>query len=334
MADGSRDPVRRVCRGCGDPFALNHGYCSDCGDPRTPVLLDVSSGRTVDPRYADLEAHMARLSASQRRSEMAAEKVGNHGFSAAAGGRRLGLVHSSTSDTRLHRVSIELDPNRIRAMRCKKSVITGARLHEQEIKEKGSFRGRWYFLTTTYRVGDSYDPRDISEALKRVRGFFNRAVRLRYRGYRPRFRYLWVGELTQAGVPHYHVMIWVPRGIYIPKLDARGWWPYGMTNFQKARNPVAYMAKYASKFTPDMASEFPKGFRTHAVGGLDKDSKRELRWWKAPAEARKALGMFADIRKALGGYVDKLTGDYWPSPWKVILDKGRFIAWRYQELAA
>ena len=333
MADGSHY-VRPVCTFCGSSadYLFPGGLCAHCaGDKARVRMLETPVGELrADP----IGAFVGRHQAATRRAEMASEKVQQHGFSAAAGGRRLGLVHSSTSDTRIGRVSIELDQNRIRAMRCKKSIITGARLHEQEIKAKGSFRGRWYFLTTTYRPGDRYDPRDISEALKRVRGFFNRAVRLRYRGYRPRLRYLWVGELTQAGVPHYHVMIWVPQGIYIPKLDARGWWPYGTTNFQRARNPVAYMAKYASKFSPDMAAAFPKGFRTHAVGGLAKDSQRELRWWKAPEAVRNALGIAADIRKALGGYVDKLTGDFWPSPWKVFFDKGRFFAWKYEELPA
>ncbi|WP_422506157.1 rolling circle replication-associated protein [Stenotrophomonas sp. GZD-301] len=270
---------------------------------------------------------MGVLHAAARRTEMATAKVQQHGFSAAAGGRRLGLVHSSTSDTR--RVSLTLDPNHIRALRLKKSVITGARLHDQEAKQ-GSFRGAWYMLTTTYRNGSDAGPRDISETLKRVRGFFNRAVRLRYRRHRPRFRYLWVGELTKAGVPHYHVLIWIPRGIFIPKADRAGWWPHGHTKIEKARNAVGYLAKYASKFVPDMAAAFPKGFRTHAVGGLGNESKRELRWWKAPKSARDVLGALADIRKALGGYVDKITGEFWPSPWKVVSDRGRIIVWKLE----
>ncbi|WP_343650908.1 replication initiation protein [Stenotrophomonas sp.] len=270
---------------------------------------------------------MARARGASRRAELFNEKSAGHGFSAAAGGRRLGLVHSSTSDTR--RVSLTLDPNHIRALRLKKSVITGARLHDQEAKQ-GSFRGAWYMLTTTYRNGSDAGPRDISETLKRIRGFFNRAVRLRYRGYRPRFRYLWVGELTKAGVPHYHVLIWIPRGIFIPKADRAGWWPHGHTKIEKARNAVGYLAKYASKFVPDMAAAFPKGFRTHAVGGLDTESKRELRWWKAPKAARDVLGAMADIRKALGGYMDKITGEFWPSPWKVVSDRGRIIVWKLE----
>lgn len=222
-----------------------------------------------------------------------------------------------------------LDPNHVRSVRLKKSIITGARLHDQEAK-KGAFRGAWYMLTTTYRNRSDCSARDISETLKRIRGFFNRAIRLRFRSYRPRFRYLWVGELTKAGVPHYHVLIWIPRGIFIPKADRRGWWPHGHTKMEKARNAVGYLAKYASKFCPDMIAAFPKGFRTHAIGGLDVESKRELRWWKAPKSARDVFGPLADIRKALGGYVDKLTGEFWPSPWKVFFDKGQLIAWKLE----
>ncbi|WP_155274067.1 rolling circle replication-associated protein [Xanthomonas arboricola] len=222
-----------------------------------------------------------------------------------------------------------LDPNHLCSVRLKKSIITGAKLHDQEAK-KGAFRGAWYMLTTTYRNRSDCSARDISETLKRIRGFFNRAVRLRFRSYRPRFRYLWVGELTKAGVPHYHVLIWIPRGIFIPKADRRGWWPHGHTKIEKARNAVGYLAKYASKFCPDMIAAFPKGFRTHAIGGLDVESKRELRWWKAPKSARDVFGPLADIRKALDGYVDKLTGEFWPSPWKVIFDKDQLIIWKLE----
>lgn len=242
----------------------------------------------------------------------------------------LGLVPSSTSDTR--RVSIALDTNRIRALRLKKSVITGARLHDQEAT-KGSTRGAWYMLTATYPAGSSSSPRDISDLLKRIRGFFDRAVRIRYRGNGPRLRYLWVGELTKAGTPHYHILIWIPRGIFIPKVDKRGWWPHGSTQIEKARNAVGYLAKYASKWCGEMAAAFPKGFRTHGVGGLNDESKRELRWWKAPTDAREALGPLADIRKALGGYVDRLTGEFWPSPWRVFFHQGQTIAWKLETVA-
>jgi len=243
----------------------------------------------------------------------------------------LGLVHSSTSDTRLCRVSVELDKNRIRAMRLRKSIITGARLHDEEAR-KGSVRGAWYMLTATYREGSDASPCDVSELVKRIRGHFDRFNRRKGLG-RARLRYLWVGELTKRLRPHYHLLIWIPRGYYLGKPDARGWWPHGMTKIEKARNAVGYLAKYASKFCGAMAEAFPKGFRTHGVGGLSEESKRELRWWKAPTGAREALGPLADIRKALGGYVDKLTGEFWPSPWRVSFVQGRLFAWKLERIA-
>jgi hypothetical protein len=217
-------------------------------------------------------------------------------------------------------------------MRLKKSIITGARLHDQEAT-KGSMRGAWYMLTATYREGSDPSPRDVSDLVRAIRRYFNRVAGLKYRSHRPRFRYLWVGELTKRLRPHYHLLIWIPRGIFIPKVDSRGWWSHGMTKIEKARNAVGYLAKYASKFTGAMAEAFPKGFRTHGVGGLGDESKRELRWWKAPKDARDALGPDADIRKVPGGYADKRTGDFWPSPWRVYFDKGRTIAWKLEPIA-
>lgn len=248
---------------------------------------------------------------------------------AAEGRSALGLVHYSTSDTRTiyGRVSIEIDPLLAKAQRLRKGVITGARLHDQEAK-KGGFRGAWYFLTLTYRDGSNSGPCDVSELLKRMRGHFNRAKSRTGRWINQSFRYVWVGELTQQLRPHYHVMLWVPKGMFFGKVDQRGWWPHGSTQIEKARNCVGYLAKYASKFTSHIAHAFPKGFRTHGVGGLGDESKRELRWWKAPSEARAALGENADIRKIKGGYFDRLTGEMWPSPWKVTFLFGRTFAWK------
>lgn len=243
----------------------------------------------------------------------------------------LGLVHSSTSGTPLRRVSLELDRNRIRAARLRKSIITGARLHDSEARQ-GSARGAWYMLTATYAEGSDCSPRDISGLVKRIRSHFDRFNRRTGRG-RSRLRYLWVGELTKRLRPHYHLLIWIPRGYYLGKPDLRGWWPHGMTRIERARNAVGYLAKYASKFCGAMAAAFPRGFRTHGVGGLNEESRRELRWWKAPLDAREALGADADIRKVFGGYADKLTGNFWPSPWRVCIDRGRVIAWKLEAFA-
>lgn len=242
----------------------------------------------------------------------------------------LGLVHSSTSGQatlKPARMSLEIDPLQARAQRLRKSVITSARLHDQEA-QKGSRRGAWYFLTLTYRNGIDSSPRDVSDVLKQFRRFFNRAKSRAARWHGESFRYVWVGELTQALKPHYHVMLWVPKGMFFGKPDQKGWWPHGLTQIEKARNCVGYLAKYASKFTSAVADAFPRGFRTHGCGGLNDESRRELRWWKASKEAREVLGVDADIRKTKGGYFDKLTGAFWPSPWRVTFLFGRVIAWK------
>lgn len=279
--------------------------------------------------------HAAILAAARRASDMANAQVAACMPFASKAGREaagLGLVPSTTSGPgpKIGRVSVELDVHRLRAARLRKSVITGARLHDEEAR-KGSARGAWYMLTATYREGSDSSPRDVSNLVRGLRRYFHRLAGRKGAG-RPVFRYLWVGELTKRLRPHYHLLIWIPRGYYLPKADRAGWWPHGMTKIERARNAVGYLAKYASKFCAGMAEAFPKGFRTHGVGGLGAESKRELRWWKAPLDAREALGEGADIRKVPGGYADKHTGDFWPSPWRVFFDKGRVIAWKLEAI--
>jgi hypothetical protein len=339
----------RECSFCGNPAMqlFRGGQCFECaeGDNRIVVTPGPVDARTPEMRAFDLSRAMDR--AGERRTELANEQMARAKKTSGtslqeyfrvgellkgdgrAAASALGLVHYKTSDTpvKLGRVTIEIDPLQARAQRLRKSVITGARLHDQEA-QKGSFRGAWYFLTLTYRNGGDSGPRDISELLKRMRGHFNRARDRRARWNREVFRYVWVGELTKRLRVHYHVMIWIPTGMFFGRVDHRGWWPHGWSNIEKARNCVGYLAKYASKFTSVIAGAFPKGFRTSGVGGLNVESKRELRWWKAPKEAREVLGGDADIRKTKGGWFDRLTGVFWPSPWKVTFAFGRTIAWK------
>ncbi|AOA72386.1 replication initiation protein [Stenotrophomonas rhizophila] len=337
------------CSFCGEStvYLFPGRLCVACTSKNARIRLDAMP----PPPSAQLVAFdvsVGQMQAAARRTEMASESVSRHKRASGASlseymkaaplaltpeGQRealaLGLVHYKTSDTALKtgRLSIEIDPLLQRAQRMRKSVITSARLHDQEAK-KGSRRGAWYMVTLTYRDGSRSGPRDVSELLKRMRGHFNRTVARLRRLAGQVFRYLWVGELTQRGWPHYHLLVWVPQGMWFGRVDTRGWWPHGSSKFELARNAVGYMAKYASKFTNITAGEFPKGFRTHGCGGLNEESRRELRWWKSPISARDALGTEADIRKCQGGYFDKLTGEFWPSPWRVTFAFGRTIAWK------
>lgn len=339
----------RACSFCGEltSYLFPGGLCVACTSANARIRLD-NMRPNISPALQAFDASVGQMMGAARRTEMASEDLQRNKRSSGASlksylaaapvaltpeGQRealaLGLVHYKTSDTapKAGRLSIEIDPLLQRAQRLRKSVITSARLHDQEAK-KGSRRGAWYMLTLTYRDGSSSGARDVSELLKRMRGHFNRIVSRFQRFKGEVFRYLWVGELTQRGRPHYHLLIWVPKGIYFGKVDRRGWWPHGSSQIERARNAVGYLAKYASKFTSVVAGMFPKGFRTHGCGGLNEESRRELRWWKSPISAREALGAEADIRKCQGGYFDRLTGEFWPSPWKVTFAFGRTIAWK------
>jgi len=341
-----------ACNFCGEPtaFFFAGGLCVACTSRDARIRMAEAGPPRLDP----IDAYVGQHKAAVRRTELASHAVARTKRASGASvaefmshspvnltpeGQRealaLGLVNYKTTgpQQRVGRLTLEIDPLQSRASRLKKSVITSARLHDQEAKN-GGFRGAWYFLTLTYREGCDSRPCDIKELLRHMRRHFNRARSRTARWARESFRYVWVGELTQRLRPHYHVMVWVPKGMFFGKVDQRGWWPHGSSQIEKARNCVGYLAKYASKFTAFTAGAFPKGFRTHGVGGLNEESRRELRWWKASREARQALSGNADvcgdadIRKTKGGWFDKLTGEFWPSPWKVTFIFGRTIAWK------
>jgi len=74
----------------------------------------------------------------------------------------------------------------------------------------------------------------------------------------------WVIETTKRGVPHYHLLFWVPHGTRIPKPDESGHWPHGMSRIEVARRAVGYIVKYATKGTDH---ELPRGARLFGCGG-------------------------------------------------------------------
>lgn len=171
---------------------------------------------------------------------------------------------------------------------------------------------RCFFVTLTYRPGEDWHGRHISHFIKCVREWSRRLGQT--------LRYVWTAEMQERGAVHYHAIFWLKHGTRLPKPDVRGWWPHGMTQRVLARNPVAYIAKYASKAEDGPA--FPKGIRICGAGGLDTEARREARWWKAPKEAREILGTLADIRRAVSGRFCALTGEFWRSPWRFVRING------------
>jgi hypothetical protein len=198
----------------------------------------------------------------------------------------------------------------------RRRVLTGARLHASQAS-----KWRAAFLTVSYRPDVEWDRRHISECLRPMRQWLKR------RGIR--CRYLWVAEIQEkrkARDPdfhcvHYHVIIWLPWGIELPKLDMRGWWPHGMTKMEWARSPVGYVAKYASK--DDGAFALPKGARMYGVGGLEGEALDEARWWAFPGWLREQVTVGEQVRRQIGGgWLNCATGELYRSPWRVFFSNG------------
>lgn len=136
------------------------------------------------------------------------------------------------------------DPKAGRPARLKKTIALVASETEAVVGEDERHMGRpayrRLFSTFTYARNSKGSPRDLSDCLKCLREW------LRRRG-RPMVPFEWVGESQERGALHYHMLIWWPRNLYLPRFDERGWWPHGSTKIERARNPVGYLVKYASK---------------------------------------------------------------------------------------
>jgi len=175
--------------------------------------------------------------------------------------------------------------------------------------------GRCWMLTLTYRRKGQWDARHTSDMLQHLRKWAKRAF-----GWT--LRYLWVMESKKRlsgpdkglDVPHYHLLVWLPMqvGLNSLKLDVKGWWPHGMTNALAVVAPVRYVMKYASKF--DSESDFPKGARCYGIGGLDAAWRSVRRWinWPAFVQARASV-QDSYAPQVGGGWVNRLTGQWWPS---------------------
>jgi len=139
-----------------------------------------------------------------------------------------------------------------------------------------------------------------------------------------------VQEFTKKGRPHYHLLIWLPRGITLPKPDKRGWWPYGMTKIEWAYNAIGYIAKYASK--ADSLHRPALGARMHGNGGLTEDALLEARWWKLPAWAREQCQPSDKLRRRIGGGIlNPDTGEVLLTPWRVQFIGGKVYIYRIDD---
>lgn len=229
------------------------------------------------------------------------------------GAQRPGLVSVSTSDTRQLPVSVQWATNCItvdrelsRVTRLRKSVGVASKL----LHNSGTRRDRMIMVTLTYAGDNStWQPRHVSNYIKAVREWYKRLTG------NP-LRYVWVAELQERGVIHYHCVFWLPPGVTMPKADKRGWWPHGMSKTELARKPIGYLMSYVSKIESKNIGRFPHGARISGHGGLDKSGRDIRRWvlWPAYLQSNAAVGEPFKPAKG-GGYINA--------------DDGRFFAAEY-----
>lgn len=255
------------------------------------------AGQTASPEFA-AQSH--------------AEEVG----STAACRSIAGLVPSQTSGTPPELIKVDANATRLKRLKC--SVLTAARLHVQQ-------KPKWKvaMVTLTYAPQHNWAPGQISGVIRHIRQYLKRkGIELRH---------AWVLEFTKKGRPHFHLLLWLPLGITLPKPDKRGWWRYGMTKIEWARNAVGYIAKYASK--GDSLVQPEKGARMHGNGGVTGEALLEQRWWKLPAWARE-ITLHADAcrRRVGGGLLLPHTGEILQSPWEVLF-RGGSVYLRRKEVA-
>ena len=279
---------------------------------------------------------------------------------AAPQGVASGLVNTSTSRTRLSPLlktgssladivprvapgSFAIDPAASRIKRLRTGIITWSRVSNEWARRNRVRKLRTFWpcmLTLTYAVGDTWEPKSISRLLKTLSNWLAR------RGLR--VPYVWSAELQKRGVIHYHIVLWLPRwgsqnrllhpyttkdgkqAWGLPKPDDHGWWKYGSTRVEWARNVGAmgpYLAKYISKGAEN-AHELPQGARIFGKGGLPLQSpeRAEARFWALPSWLRTKVGQggqwcgLIDIPRRLRGGGWLWRGERFRSPW--------FVSWR------
>ncbi len=199
---------------------------------------------------------------------------------------------------------LKVDHLQARCTRLRKNLGIAA-------KWQSGGKGVAYMLTFTYRPDVQWKPDHVKEALRHLRQWCKRA-----HGWT--LRYLWVMELTKRGVPHYHVVVWMPALVVTKRdlmLDSRGWWPHGFTNVVQAVAPVRYVMKYVSKF--DSVHSFPKGARCYGVGGLDAAGRSCRRWVNLPRFVQARSSVACKWRRAVGGGWTDPDGVIWASEWGV-----------------
>lgn len=139
-------------------------------------------------------------------------------------------------------------------------------------------------VTLTYRRDGMWEAAQIVELLKHYREYFRRHAKEQAI---PECHYVWVMEMTEIGRPHYHIVMWMPKGVKPPMPDRQGWWPHGSTQAKYTHSPIGYLAKYTSKHATKSGRHLPKGARLWGHGGLKMVERGPVAFALAPKWLKK-----------------------------------------------
>lgn len=192
-------------------------------------------------------------------------------------------------------------------------VETAAKLAQAVPMVRGFRAPQAWMLTLTYAQPDAWQARHVSSCVEALRVWSKR------KGYL--CSGVWVAEMQERRyitrgerAIHYHLVVWLPRGVTPPKPDKQGWWAHGMSQRIKARSPVGYLMKYASKGSK---SPLPKGARIHGCFGLA-ELRAQYTWHRRAAWLRQLVRIGDRLRRADGGgWIHLSTGELLRSPWVV-----------------
>lgn len=178
------------------------------------------------------------------------------------------------------------------------------------------FRSYAAFVTLTYRNGEPWRPEHVTRYVRRVR------EHLRRRGVT--CRYQWVLELTQRGIPHYHVLFWLPRDVRLQKPDESGQWAHGSSRIERARRPVGYLVKYATKGGVE-CGVLPQGARLFGVGAPDRSVRFARHRAGLPAWLTDVCSPDEFVFRVTGvGWVERGSGAMYVTPFDMIFFRDPF----------
>lgn len=208
------------------------------------------------------------------------------------------------------------ESHRQRLKRLRRTILNTARCLEAR---PDAPHYDWVMVTLTYAPCFTWDPKHISGFIQSVRTYLRANYAI------TKLHYCWVMELQKRGAPHYHLLLRLPRSVRIPKPDKAGWWFLGMTQVEKARHAIGYLAKYCSKGDATTAKQIPKGARLHGASQLDNEEGAFRRWWNLPVWVREAIGFVTHVTRCAGGVIVNKTGLFLACPFEVQPSNGHVL---------